>query len=279
MPNVYAVRRTDERMEGFCLIPSSKWSLHRFFAKHPVIRKYLPPTALYQEPLLDAYLRQYDTVYIKPCSTHMGKGIMKVWKQEGGYALVKERGQTVFAPSLEALKERIGQSAGQSKHIIQKGIPLSEVNGRPYDIRVMMMRNGAGKWQYAGMLAKVAGADSVITNVARGGGYVTTVRHALQQSRAVPPENVKKLIRELIDLSYQVCTHFNKYKHSSQIGIDWAVDKQGNLALIEVNFDFPSHGLFAKLPDKTYYRTIKRLRSQYLALRARRRCKKPASSR
>ncbi|WP_312111061.1 hypothetical protein [Brevibacillus reuszeri] len=32
---------------------------------------------------------------------------------------------------------------------------------------------------------------------------------------------------------------------------------------IEVNYDFPSHALFAKLKDKTYFRTIKRLHFQY----------------
>ncbi|EMT53005.1 hypothetical protein I532_09507 [Brevibacillus borstelensis AK1] len=264
-------------MEGIRLIPSSKWSLHKFFDRHPVIRGYLPATALYQPALLDSFLQKYDTVYIKPSSTHMGKGIMKVWKTDSGYAWVKERGQTVTASTLGELKPIVNQSVGNSKHIIQKGIPLAEVNGRPFDIRVMMLRNGAGKWQYAGMLAKVAGPDSVITNVARGGGYVTTVPKALRQSQAVKSEQVNTVTRELIRLSHHVCSHFNKYKHSSQIGIDWAVDKKGGLSIIEVNFDFPSHGLFAKLPDKTYYRLIKRLRSQYLARRARLKKRKPAS--
>ncbi|MEJ8547547.1 YheC/YheD family protein [Brevibacillus borstelensis] len=259
------------------MIPSSKWSLHKFFDRHPIIRSYLPATSLYQPALLDSFLQKYDTVYIKPSSTHMGKGIMKVWKTDGGYALVKERGQSVTVSTLGELKQLVDQNAGNAKHIIQKGIPLAEVNRRPFDIRVMMLRNGAGKWQYAGMLAKVAGPDSVITNVARGGGYVTTVRQALLQSGAVKPEQASSVIRELVRLSHQVCTHFNKYKHSSQIGIDWAIDKKGTLSVIEVNFDFPSHGLFAKLPDKTYYRTIKRLRSQYLARRARLKKRKPAS--
>lgn len=42
-----------------------------------------------------------------------------------------------------------------------------------------MMRNSQNSWQYAGMLAKVAGQSSVITNVNRGGGYAISIENAL----------------------------------------------------------------------------------------------------
>ncbi|USG64327.1 YheC/YheD family protein [Brevibacillus ruminantium] len=259
------------------MIPSSKWSLHRFFAKHPVIKGYMPPTALYRPTLLGTYLHRYHTVFIKPSREHMGRGIIKVWKTHRGYSFVKQRGQTVSVPTLSRLRQKLQQKIGEKQHIIQKGIPLSKVKGRPFDIRVMMMRNGSGKWQYAGMLAKVAAKNSVVTNVA-GGGKVITVQRAIAQSRSVKPERRAKLMRELIKMSYLICDHFNKYKHSSLIGIDWAIDKTGKLVLIEVNFDFPGYGPFADLPTKIYYHRIKRLRSEYLAWRKQRKRKKPALS-
>lgn len=245
------------------MISSSKWSLHKFFAKSPHIRPYLPPTSLYEPALLQTYLGKYDTVYIKPTKTHMGKGILRVQKEGDGYQFVKERGEPVRVSSLEELQKKLAQQCVEKNYIIQKGIDLAELNGRPFDIRVMMMRNGLGKWQYAGMLAKVAGSDSVITNVARGGGYAVTVPHALEKSLSLGAQEIRKIEQYLIRLSHQVCAHFNKYRHSAQIGVDFAIDKQGEIAVIEVNYDFPSHGLFAKLKDKSYYRTIKRLHFQY----------------
>ncbi|QRG69095.1 YheC/YheD family protein [Brevibacillus choshinensis] len=245
------------------MISSCKWSLHKFFAKSPHIHPFLPPTSLYQPALLQTYLGKYDTVYIKPTRTHMGKGIIRVQKEGGGYQFVKERGEPVHVSSLGELQQKLEKQCAEKKYIIQKGIDLAELNGRPYDIRVMMMRNGLGKWQYAGMLAKVAGSDSIITNVARGGGYAVTVPHALEKSLSLRPPEIRKIERSLIRLSYQVCSHFNKYRHSAQIGVDFAVNKHGEIVLIEVNYDFPSHGLFAKLKDKTYFRTIKRLHFQY----------------
>ncbi|MFS0557351.1 YheC/YheD family protein [Brevibacillus sp. 179-C9.3 HS] len=246
------------------MISSSKWSLHQFFSKSPYIRPYLPPTSLYKPALLDSYLSKYPTVYIKPTRTHMGKGIIRVWQtDDGGYQFVKERGEPLLAESLAELKQQLARQCTEKNYVIQKGLDLAEINGRPFDIRVMMMRNGLGKWQYAGMLAKVAGSDSIITNVARGGGYAVTVPHALKKSEAVKPDQIKSVVSQLIQISHRVCAHFNKYRHSAQIGVDFAVEKAGNLSIIEVNYDFPSHGLFAKLKDKTYYHTIKRLHSQY----------------
>lgn len=245
------------------MISSSKWSLHQFFSKNAYIRPFLPPTSLYQPALLGTYLAKYSTVYIKPTRTHMGKGILRVWKTEDGYQFVKERGEPIHASSLENLQHKIAKQCGEKNYIIQKGLDLAQIDGRPFDIRVMMMRNGQGRWQYAGMLAKVAGSDSVITNVARGGGYAVTVPHALLKSKAVDASKVKSVVAQLIQISHRVCTHFKKYRHTSQIGVDFAIDKQGNISIIEVNYDFPSHALFAKLKDKTYFRTIKRLHFQY----------------
>ncbi len=245
------------------MIPSSKWSLHKFFSRNPVIRKHLPSTAVFEKSSFIEYLNKYKTVFVKPSNKHMGKGILKVWKTDNGYQFVKERGDSVHASTMEELYQSMKQHSDTGRYIIQKGIDLAEVKGRPFDIRVMMMRNGQARWQYAGMLAKVAGPSSVITNVARGGGYVMSVKQALIQSKAIEPNRVRTVIRDMIRLSHLVCRHFNKYKYSSQIGIDFAVDQTGKLSIIEVNFDFPSHGLFAKLKDKTYFRTIKRLAYQY----------------
>lgn len=94
------------------MISSSKWSLHKFFSKSPHIRPYLPPTTLYQPASLDSYLDKYDTVYIKPTRTHMGKGIVRVWKTGSGYQFVKERGQCSLR--LVAIKSRRTQESAGS---------------------------------------------------------------------------------------------------------------------------------------------------------------------
>lgn len=137
--------------------------------------------------------------------------------------------------------------------VVQKTINLARSNGRPFDIRVMMMRR-RGVWTYVGMLAKVSGKGSVIANVRRGGGYVETVPEALRKA-GLGGINGKR--EDLRKMSYRICRRFDRYKYTRQIGIDYGVDRNGKIWVIEVNFDFPSHSLFAKLKNKAVYRKIK----------------------
>jgi uncharacterized circularly permuted ATP-grasp superfamily protein len=246
-----------------------KWGLHTFYARDPRVARYLPETRLLTRLSLRAMLNRYGSVYVKPNLEHMGKGVMKVWKNAEGYRAVKVKGQARPMPTMEAIVPHVMRLAGGKPHIVQRTIPLATLGGRAYDIRVMMMRDGTDKWRYSGMLAKVAGPTSIITNVLRGGGYATTVPHALRRSVPLDGTARQRLERQLVDVSYDICRRFNRYKYSSQIGIDYGVDRSGKLWVIEVNYDFPSHALFARLSDKTMYRLIKRRHAEYKRSRLR----------
>jgi hypothetical protein len=194
---------------------------------------------------------------------------MKAWKVNDGFKLVRVKGTPQHFGAMEPVVRHILSVAGKSPYIVQQAIPLAQIDGRRYDIRVMMMRDSKDQWAYSGMLAKVAGPSSVVTNVNRGGGYAATVRLALEGSGFSKPE-IERIERQLKHLSYVICRRFDRYKYSSQIGIDFGVDSKGKLWLIEVNFDFPSHALFAKLTDKSLYRLIKMRRASYLRMKNRR---------
>lgn len=246
-----------------------KLGLHLFFSKDRHIRSYMPPTSVLNRNSFFQFMRRYHSVYIKPNMSHMGKGIIKTWLANGQYRIVKVKGNVKTFRTLESTYNAVRKQSSNSLYIIQKTIDLAKLKERPFDIRVMMMRNSQNSWQYAGMLAKVAGQSSVITNVNRGGGYATPIGNALSAALRLSKNEQLKIIQELIRISYRICNRFNHYKYSSQIGIDFAVDQHRRIWIIEVNFDYPSHGLFGKLSDKTMYRQIKFLRNSYLkSLRA-----------
>jgi hypothetical protein len=241
----------------------AKWNLHRFYSGNPQIARYLPPTAILAPGTLSSFLDKHGTVYIKANRQHTGKGIMKAWKTPFGYKFVKVRGKAIFAPSKKELFNKVRNTSPHQTFLIQKAINLAEVNHRPYDIRVMMMRDGKRIWHYAGMAVKVAGRGSVICNVLRGGGYVTSIENALTQSKFNSAQ-IKRIKKELIDLSYRIIHYSEKFPFFSfQSGIDLAVDKAGRVWIIEVNLHNPSHGLFKKLENKTFYRRIGWLYTNY----------------
>ncbi|MCY9662669.1 YheC/YheD family protein [Paenibacillus chondroitinus] len=241
-----------------------KLGLHLFYSKDPHIRAYLPPTAVLNRDSFYRLMRRYKSVYIKPNMSHMGKGIMKAWSIDKEYRFVKVKGDVKSFRNLKSAYNTIQKQTSKDLYIVQKTIHLAKIKTRPFDIRVMMMRNSQNNWQYTGMLAKVAGRSSVITNVNRGGGYVIPIEHALDTSLRLTHEQQHRTIKDLIDLSHRICHRFNRYKYSSQIGIDFGIDQHHKIWIIEVNFDYPSHDLFNKLKDKKMYRKIKSLRNMYL---------------
>ncbi|MGZ9584937.1 YheC/YheD family protein [Paenibacillus marinisediminis] len=241
-----------------------KWSLHLFYMRDPNSRKLLPETQLLNSKSFRALVGRYGSVYVKPNMEHTGKGIMKVWKMGGSYRLVKVRGKQRKFETLNEVTRSVMNEAGGKPHIVQRTIDLAEISQRPYDIRVMMMRDRHDRWLYTGMLAKVAGKTSIVTNVLRGKGFVLPVEEALRRSLTTDKTRQKHILSTIIKTSYTICKRFNHYKYSSQIGIDFALDRSGQLWIIEVNFDYPSHSLFAHLADKRMYKLIKKTHRDYL---------------
>ncbi|NOU85457.1 YheC/YheD family protein [Paenibacillus sp. LMG 31460] len=242
----------------------AKWNLHRFYSKHSWIAKHLPPTTFYTRETLSSFLQKYKTIYIKANTQHTGKGIIKAWKTTKGYQFVKVRGKTTFASSIEDIHQHIKNTSPQTTFIVQKAIDLAEINSRPFDIRVMMMRDGQCKWNYAGMVVKVAGQGSVVSNVQRGGGYVISIEEALKQSLLFNKERIESIKKQLISLSYKIMHYSQKFPfYSFQCGIDLAVDKKGRIWIIEVNLHNPSHGLFNKQKNKSSFKRIGHLYTDY----------------
>ncbi len=76
-----------------------------------------------------------------------------------------------------------------------------------------MMRNRQDRWQFFGILSKVAGPQSVITNIVRSKGYVTTFEDSLEQSLGYSAEQAENVKQQLIRLSHRICQRAGKIKY------------------------------------------------------------------
>ncbi|WP_239618249.1 YheC/YheD family protein [Cohnella mopanensis] len=242
----------------------SKWEIHRLYSRHPELHKLLPPTTLLSKDSLSEYLDKYHSVYIKGENEHTGSGIIKAWKTENGYRYVKVKGEPVNVNSIENLYDMLRDGRPGKSVLVQRTIDLATIEGRPFSIRLMLMRDGKEKWQHAGMLAKVAGENSVVTNVRRGGGYATTIDNALAKSLGYGHDRIESVKRELIDDGFKLIRYATKSDYRShETGIDFGIDRKGKIWVIEVNLAYPSYGLFNRLEDKKFYRKIKSLAAAY----------------
>ncbi|GEO26890.1 hypothetical protein AAC03nite_26750 [Alicyclobacillus acidoterrestris] len=223
-----------------------KWLLYQFFRRNEQIAKFLPETKKYTVENFGALLGKYKMVYVKPVAGSQGKGIMKAW-YDGKSIVVQHtvRKQRKF-PNVKSAAKYIDNLRDGKMYIVQQGIQLAKIGGRPMDIRVMMQREKpGGRWRYSGMIAKIAGGNSVVTNTALSGGRVMDVDSALQMALGWTPAKVKRTVTELERLGYLFARHFDTYQRYHELGFDVAISSSGRIWLLEQN-TAPSHALFAR---------------------------------
>lgn len=224
-----------------------KWLLYQFFHKNKSVSKYLPKTKKYTHESFVSMLHQYDMVYVKPVAGSRGNGIIKVWLDSNGWITVKKTIESARRfREVKAATKFIDKLRNGKMYIVQQGIHMAKVNGRPFDIRVMMQRDKpGGVWRYSGMVAKIAGQGSVVTNTAMSKGRVEDVEEALHASFGWNRTKVADTVKQLQHLGLLWAKHFDTYQFYRELGFDVAIDTKGRIWLIEQN-TAPSHALFAK---------------------------------
>lgn len=204
----------------------------------PALR-YLPESHPYTGPdQLRRMCRRYQSVFLKPITGSLGKGIIRITrKTAGGYTVASSVGpeSRKHYASLDALVRAMSGRLRLNRYQIQRGLELIRVGNRPVDFRALAQKDRTGKWNVTSIVARIAGNNRFVSNVAQGGtiGPVrqTVAKSNLAGARAAVPGRLKQAaicIARGIDA--RVAAHFG------ELGIDLAVDRSsGRVWLLEVN--------------------------------------------
>ncbi|WP_010272104.1 YheC/YheD family endospore coat-associated protein [Paenibacillus senegalensis] len=154
----------------------NKWALFEWLNKAKLTKKYTPATKKLSGPQdLELYLKHFPTIYLKPIRGKAGKGIMKVELSSVKSKPYRLSWQNTRKSHLSAhatlskLWVQLKELMGSEEYIVQQGIKLASYQSRPFDLRVLVQKNGKGKWSLTGIGARVAGKRSITTHVPRGG--------------------------------------------------------------------------------------------------------------
>lgn len=237
----------------------NKWEMYKALQGEDFGPCKLPQTAILKETSLQQMVKRFRTVYVKPVTTWGGQNISVV-RHSGQKHIWKKQGeQDEIYDDFKLLTRELVNSYAANISIVQQAAPLVRIEGRPFDIRVHMQRQADDTWTYAGSLARIGGANSLVSNVAISNGAVTPVKNVL----SVLSKNKGRLIqRRLEQIGHRICSIIDNYREFDEVGIDLGVDAKGRLWLIEVNTDdalgMPSHELFAQLPDRSLYEDMQK---------------------
>ncbi|WP_442600834.1 YheC/YheD family endospore coat-associated protein [Paenibacillus sp. KN14-4R] len=188
---------------------------------------------------LKMMLTRYSSVFLKPIKGSLGKGIIRI-RREGSQTYhchtvsmggLRKQTYESFSKLISAMSGKFKSASYQ----IQQGIDLISVNGRPVDFRALVQRNSKGQWAITSIVARIAGNQTFVSNLARG-GTLSSVSSALAMSNL----NIQQ--RPLVQARLRKCSldvargiESQIQNHFAELGIDIAADTKGRVWLLEVN--------------------------------------------
>lgn len=114
--------------------------------------------------------------------------------------------------------------------MIQQGIHLATIDGRPVDYRVKLAKVGR-TWEIRAVVGRLARPGLFVTNLCQGGTQLKG-RHAVR--RTFPASLVKSKIDTMVGVS-RTCTMLleAKYPGIGMLGYDFGIDKRGTVWILK----------------------------------------------
>lgn len=178
-------------------------------------------------------LKNHESLYLKPEKGKAGKGIMRL-----GYrpdTLLPYRLQ-IQSGKKHHLQSRVCRTAmgpdrpgkGSARYIVQQAIVLAGHRGRPFDLRVLLQKNGRGAWAVTGIGARLAGARSITTHVPRGGSIEDP---SSMLEGTFGPEQAEVILKNVSTTALLVARQIERASSSmlGEMSMDLGVDEEGGV--------------------------------------------------
>lgn len=219
----------------------NKWTLFEWLSKAKLTKKYTPATKKLTGPQdLELYLKHFPSVYLKPVRGKAGKGIMKIeisTVKNKPYRLSwqnSRKSHISVHSQLSKLWLQLKELMGTEDYIVQQGIKLASFQSRPFDLRVLVQKNGKGNWSLTGIGARVAGKRSITTHVPRGGSIDEPEKLL---SATFGKETAKLILAKVKRASYTIARRIEKASGQvlGEMSMDLGVDTSGQIWFFEAN--------------------------------------------
>jgi glutathione synthase/RimK-type ligase-like ATP-grasp enzyme len=238
-------------------VAKNKWIKYLYLKSSSRLVPYLPETKKMKEESFGMLMAKYGKIIVKPIGGSRGRGVIQV----------KGLGNNEFQIHIEKRKKKlqgtentynyIKKLIGSGSYIVQRRISRAKINGRPFDMRVIVQRTRySAKWKVTGKVAKVAGRGYIVSNITRSKGTLLLVKTAIRRCSSLRRLSQKTLQSKLDRIALLSARKLSTlFRYHRIYGLDLGLDKKGHVWIIEANL-FPSRSHFRKLKDKTMYRRI-----------------------
>lgn len=218
-----------------------KIEIHEILAQDREVQEFVPEAIIkptYQQ--LIHFINKKGKVYLKPAQSSVGRGILVLEKNSSGGVLIRG----IEGPSSSSskifdghkLKQFLAPQITKRRFLAQEAIDLAEYEGRSFDIRTLIQKDGWGTWQLTGMGARVAAVGHHTTHVPNGGqsqSLQQVLKRILPEIPNSPEQIVDKIRTASLVAAKAIEASYGKI--FGEFSLDLALDKKGQLQIIEVN--------------------------------------------
>lgn len=216
-------------MEGRQL--ANKWLKTAALLSDPRIAGHIPATRIYNTSNLHQMLNKYGYVVVKPVVGTGGSGVIKVTKSGSTYRYTY-RSNTRSFDEFDAMVRSLSGVKKKRANLIQRGIDLATIGGRPIDYRVKVVKTN-GKWGFRAMVGRLAKRGLFVTNLCKGGTMLTAAQGITQSLPGQSVSAKKSKMKHLTRVSTAILE--KKYPGIGQLGFDYGIDRSGHIWIFEVN--------------------------------------------
>lgn len=210
---------------------ASKWVKTEALLSNGNVAHYIPTTCIYHPSKLQRMLTTYGFVVIKPVVGSGGNGVIKV-EQHGEKYAYTYRARTYSFSKFDQLVQSLSTLKKKRAYMIQQGIQLATISGRPIDYRVKVIKSG-GTWCFKSIVGRLARKGLFVTNLCQGGkllksAQAITLSFSKERVR-IKKEEMRQLTRICIEVLEQ------KFPGITQLGFDYGIDRSDKIWILEVN--------------------------------------------
>jgi hypothetical protein len=228
-----------------------KWDLHQKLSQYEVMQPHLPKTKLFNLEGLKEMLMENPVVYLKASVGSMGVRVMRIKLREDGqyeYSYFRKKLVQGLKKDFFELGPLIQSFFGKDLLLMQHGIRLMQVKDQNVDMRATLQRNGRGKLEINSIVLRLVLKGSPVTST-RSGSKVLRWDDFLRKFGKYLPDNIEHKMNKFLIKVYRCIER--SYGSFGEMGIDFTVDEQGQLYLIESNAKPAKDSLYKAYDEKT----------------------------
>lgn len=233
---------------------AGKWAVYQALIQSEAVAPYLPETCKYTGiAQLENWLEDHDReAFMKPQNGTHGKNTMYIKQStpEGELIILgRSSNNKVFRRKFSSRKsglQWIHKFVQGRPFLIQPYLTLNNSHGEPFDVRVLVQKNARGKWSLTGMAVRSGHQNSLTSNLHGGGNAYKALPYLVQEFGHTEGKRAAELIRELSCVIPEFLE--SRFGRLAELGIDFGVDKQGSVWVLEVNSK-PGRSSFSRIGE------------------------------